>query len=175
MIFNQHVERRMGLRQRYVLEALAIVGAVVGAAVSATGAIASAQAQSNSAKYNAQVESNNAGAAAQQAQYDAQQISDKTRRNVANQRAAMAASGFDPNSGTFKDVTYDTNQQGERDRLSRMYQGRLGVNRSQSQAQLDSSQGSNALTAGYLGAGSSILGAANQAASIASNPNFNSP
>ena len=158
----------------YVLEALALVAAVAGAAVSAVGAASSAQAQSNAQKYNAAVESNNAGAAAQQAKYDAQQISDRTRRNVAQQRAAMAASGFDPNTGSFKSITDDTKQQGERDRLSRIYQGRLAINRSQSQSQLDSMAASADQTAGYFAVGSSLLSGAGQATSIATNPNFRS-
>lgn len=172
MIHNSRIEDRLGLKQRYVLEALAIVAAVAGAAVSAVGAVGSAQAQSNASKYNAAVESNNAGAAAQQAKFDAQQISDETRRNVASQRAAMAASGFDPNTGTFSDVTQDTQQRGELNRLTRIYQGRLGINRSMSQSQLDESNASNSMTAGYFGAASSILGGASQATSISTNPSF---
>lgn len=164
--------RKKRSQDGYVLEALAIVAAVAGAAISAVGAESSAQAQSNSAKYNSAVESNNAGVAAQQAKFDADQISDETRRNVASQRAAMAASGFDPNTGTFADVTQDTKQRGEMTRLMRIYQGKLGINRSVSQSQLDQSNASNAMTAGYFGATSNILGGVNQATSIATNPAF---
>lgn len=164
--------RKKRSQDGYVLEAIALVAAIAGAAVGAVGAASSAQAQANAANYNSAVEKNNAGAASQQAAFDAQQISDETRRNVASQRAAMAASGFDPNTGTFSDVTSDTKQRGEMNRLMRIYQGKLGINRSTSQAQLDSMNAKNSITAGYFGAGSSILGGVNQATTIASNPNF---
>ena len=155
-----------------MLEALAIVSALAGAAVSAVGAESSASAQSSAAKYNAAVEANNAGAAAQQAKFNASQISDATRRNVANQRAAMAASGFDANTGTFADVTQDTKRQGELNQLSAIYQGKLGINRASSQSQLDTMESSNDQTAGMFAAGSSLLGGVNQATTIATNPNF---
>lgn len=141
----------------YVLEALALVAAVAGAATSAYGAYSQGQAQSDAANYNAKVEENNAGAAYQQSKFDANQIADATRRNVAKQRAAMAASGFDANTGSFSDITADTKRQGEMTRLARLYQGKLGINRAMSQAQLDSMDASASMTAGYLGAGSSIL------------------
>ena len=151
---------------------IAVSVAAVGAGVSAYGAMSSATAQSNAAKFNSQVASNNAATATQQAKFDATQISDATRRNVANQRAAMAASGFDANTGTFADVSSDTKRQGEMNRLARIYQGRVGGNQQMSQAQLDSAQAGYAVTAGYFGAGSALLSGAGQATSIAANPNF---
>ena len=149
---------------------IAITGvsiAAVGAGLSAYGAISAGQSQKQAADYNAKVEKNNAFAANQQAKFDANQISDRTRRNVANQRAAMAASGFDDNTGSFIDVTSDTKHQGELDRLSRIYEGRLGVNRAMSQSQLDTFSGNAAVNASYFGAASGVLAGAGQATSIA--------
>ena len=151
---------------------IAISVAGIGAGVGAYGAISSAKAQANAANYNAKVESNNAGASAQQAKFDASQIQDATRRNVAQQRAAMAASGFDANTGTFADVTTDTKRQGELTRLTRIYQGRLGSNVAKSQSQLYAAQAGNDITAGYFGADSSVLGVAKQATEIETNPAF---
>jgi len=150
----------------------AIATSLLGAGVGAYGAMSSAAAQKKSADYNAALERQNAGAEVQQSKFDASQISDATRRNVAMQRAAMASSGFDANSGTFSDVTFDTKRAGEMNRLSRLYQGALGVNRSMSQSQLDVMQGSAAETAGMFSAGSTILGGFNQATTIAANPVF---
>ena len=157
-----------------ILGSIALGATAIGSGVSAIGAISSAQAQSKAADFNAAVASNNAGAAAQKAKFDATQIADQTRRATAQQRAAMASSGFDPNTGTFADVTADTKRQGEMNRLARIYQGRLGVNQSISQAQLSTMQASADETAGLFGAGSSILGGISQATSIASNPAFRS-
>ena len=154
--------------------------ALVGAGVSAYGALYSGAAQANAAKFNSEVAANNASAAAQQTHFDAQTIADRGRRTVAIQRAAMASSGFDTNTGSFSDVTSDTKRQVERDRLARVYQGRLGVNASTSQSMLFGMESSNARTASYIGAASSILGGIGQATNIAgqdamynSNPGFN--
>jgi len=156
------------------LLAIAAVALVASAGVSAYGAYSSGQAQSDAANFNAKVAANNAGAAAQQAKFDANQISDETKRNVAMQRAAMAASGFDANSGTFTDVTTNTKRSGELNRLARIYMGRLGINQQRSQSQLYSAESGYASKAGYVGATSSILGGVSGAASLASNPSFQS-
>lgn len=160
--------------QSFVYTAVAgVVIGLIGTGVSAYGAVSSADAQQDAANYNAKLEQNNADAAAQQAKFDAQQISDRTRRNVAQQRAAMAASGFDANTGTFADITQSTKQSGELDRLARIYQGRLGVSRSESQSVLDVMNGQNAHTAGMISAGSTVLGGiGSSATTISSNPSF---
>jgi hypothetical protein len=152
--------------------AIAIGIAAVGAGVTAYAAKSSADAQQAQAKYNEQVAANNAGAEAQQGKFNAQQIDDKTRRNVANQRAAMAASGFDANTGTFTDVTSDTKRQGELDKLSSIYSAKMGMTYSQNQAQLSGMEGSYDQTAGDIGVMSSIIGGASQATTIATNPAF---
>src|ERR1035441_4899295 len=68
-----------------------LAATVAGTAVGVAGAMSTANAKEKSDQFNAAVAANNAGAAAQQGKFDAAQISDATRRNVANQRAAMAA------------------------------------------------------------------------------------
>ena len=154
------------------LLAVALVAVAASAAVSYAGAKESSQAQANAENYNAQVASNNAGAAAQQAKFNANQIQDQTRRNVATQRAAMAASGFDANTGTFAGVTADTKRQGELNKLSAIYQGRLGSNQQFSQSQLDNQAAASSLTAGQYGEASSILGGVTQATGVYTNPTF---
>ena len=57
-------------------------------------------------------------------------------------------------------------------RLARIYQGRLGANQQQSQAQLYTAQAGYAATAGRFGAASSIIGGAASATSLAANPAF---
>jgi hypothetical protein len=151
---------------------IAISIGVAGAGISAYSSIAGASAQKASANYNAQVQRNNAAAANQQAKFDAAQITRANERNQGMQRAAMSASGFDANTGTFSDVQSDTKKQGELDRLSRMYQGAIGMVSSTSGAQLYKSQSESATDQGLFGAGSSILGAAEEAVTIEANPIF---
>lgn len=143
-----------------------LVAGLAGTAVSAMGARSSAEAQKKAADYNSAVERNNAGVAAQQAKFDANQIQQKTTRQLGLQRAAMASSGFDPNSGSFTDVSQDTARRGELEKLSSIYQGRLGVMRSSSAAQLSSMQGAADLTAGNYAMAGTILGGASSATQI---------
>ena len=150
----------------------AVTGIIGGTVVSALGASAQAQATASSARYNAAVQINNAGAEAQQSKFDAQQIADKTRRQVSMQRAAMASSGFDANSGTFTDVTSDTKRLGELNRLTRIYQGRLGINQSMSQSQLDQMQASAAGVAGTFSIIGDAMSGATALGGMASNPAF---
>lgn len=146
--------------------------AVVAAGVSAYGQYSQAQSQKAAANYNAAVATNNATASAQQAQYDVGLITDQNARAVASQRAAMASSGFDANSGTFSDVTRDTKIQGEMNVLSRLYQGRVAATQSTSQAQLSTMQGNADMQAGYIGAGGTLLSGASSAFAAYENPNF---
>ncbi len=177
--FIEHENNKLQLQeeqQQQTWVAIAVTSialTAVSAGVGTYGALYSAKAQSNAADFNAKVAANNAGAAVQQAKFDSTQIADATRRNTANQRAAMAASGFDANTGSFTDVSLDTKRQGEMNRLARIYQGRLGSNQQKSQAMLYSSEAGYDKTAGYFGAATTLLGGAAQATNIASsNPAF---
>ena len=146
--------------------------AVAAAAAAGTGAYMSAQAQSDAAKYNAVVANNSATAATQQAQFDAQQIRDRNRRVLAQQKTAFAANGIDPTSGSATDVRADSAQQGEMQALMAIYTGRTSATASEAQARLDRLQSSNAQTAGYIGVASSLLQGGTNAGMIYANPNF---
>ena len=155
-----------------------VLAALAGAGVSAAGAAAQSSSEQKVADYNASVQKNQSSIAVQQSRFDATQIAEQTARRVGQQRAAMAASGFDANTGSFVDVTQDTQRKGELAKLSRIYQGQLGVVQSSSAAQLDVLQGQSASAAGGFAIGSSILGGMSTATSIGaraytnSNPTF---
>lgn len=145
---------------RFTVVGLLLSAAATGVSVAASKS--SADAQTKAANYNAAVENNNASAANQQAQFDAAQIEERTARNVGSQRAAMASSGFDANTGSFTDVQSDTQRKGELAKLSRIYQGQLGIMQSSEASGLDTMQGQSAQAAGnWAMAGTLIGGAAN--------------
>lgn len=154
-----------------VIAALAVVSAAVGA----YSAYSSAEAQSDASKYSAAVARNNAMVAQQQAEFDAQQIRDKNRRLVSAQRAAFAASGVDPNSGTPQDVMNDSSIQGEMEALAAIYTGRTSANAHTAQARLDDSRAGYAQSAGMVGVGSSLLTGASGVVGAYTNPNFRKP
>ena len=150
--------------------ALVLTAATAGA--SAYAAKSGADAQADAAKYNAKVATNAAQTAQLQAAFDAGQIRDKNRRLLGAQRAAFAASGIDPNSGTAMDVYQDTSTRGEWNALTAIYTGKVGANAQLAQATLDRMNASSAQRAGNIGIGTSLLGGATSATAIYANPNF---
>lgn len=159
----------------YVSTTVAVIGIVlslIGTGVSAYGAQVSADAQSDAAKYNAAVNRNNAASAAQQGAFDAQQIRDRNRRLLAQQRNAFAANGIVPDSGSAADVSADSAQQGEMQALMAIYTGRSSANSFEARARLNSLEAANAQTAGQIGVASTIIGGFGNAATIGNN---NSP
>lgn len=150
--------------------------AVAASATSAYGAYAAGQAQKKAADFNAKVAENNAVASQQQAAQQAQLIQNRNRRLRGSQEASLAAAGVDASTGSGADVMYDSGIQGELDRLTALYKGKVGANEQLSQAQLDRYSGRASAAAGMLGAGGSLLsgagGAAHTYAEIADNPRF---
>lgn len=158
------------------LAVIAATAAVAGAGVSAYGQYSQGQAAKSAAEFNAQVAKNNASSAEMSAAADAQQLLSRNKRLQGSQIAGMAAAGIDPNSGSASDVQYDSRVQGELDALTTQYKGHIQGMNDQAQASLDRFQGNAAQTAGYIGAGGSILsGAASGAmnySTIRNNPSF---
>lgn len=149
--------------------------AVVSALVSAAGTYVSAQSQHDAANYNAAIAKNNATSAAQQGEFDAQQIRDKNRRTIESQRNSFAANGIVPDSGSAADVRADSSQQGEMNALMAIYTGRTSANAYDAQARLQSMNASNSMTAGYIGIGGTLLSGANSAGNLdatSKNPTF---
>lgn len=165
------------------------VGAV-GAGVSAIGAINAAHAQSEAADYNAKIAAQNQQLANQNAtqaglagEQQAAMSEQKTRAEVGAIKAASAAGGVDVNSGSAVDVRSSAAELGELNAITirsnaakQAYGYETQATGSGNQATLDTLQGSNATTAGEIGAGSTLLGGLGSAgANYAKFLNTNSP
>lgn len=150
---------------------IAAILAIIGAAASAVATKYSADAQKKAAQYNADVARKNAVAAAQQGQFDAEQIRDKNKRVLAAQRAAAASSGVDF-SGSAMDVQTDSAAQGEMDALVAIYTGRSSANSQEARARLNEMEAHNADVAGNIGVHVSLLGGASRAYNYSQNPQF---
>lgn len=131
--------------------------AAAGAATSAIGAVRSGNDQASALKYNALVENQNAEATRRQGQAEAEQKGSEVTRRMADARAAIAASGIDPNSGTPLELMSDMATQGELSKKLITYQSELSARGLSQQAQLDLVNARNAKTAGYLNAASTVL------------------
>lgn len=143
--------------------AIALVASLAAAGVGAYSAIAQGQAAEDAAKFNAKVNENNAQAAANQAQFEAEQV---RRRNVAilGRQKALFAKGGVTLSGSAEDLLYDSVVQGELNVLSTLYAGDVQAGYYRSRAQIGLFEGANARTAGYYGAASAVLSGASGAA-----------
>jgi hypothetical protein len=153
---------------------LALAATAVSGVVAAGGAVMQGQAQAKQAKYQSAVERNNATIAGWQAT-DAQQRGqiEEQRQRLATarlrgaQRAGMAANGIEIDSGSPLDVLMDTAQLGELDALTirsnaerEAYGFRSQSGNLMAQAGLTQMAGRSAQTAGYIGAGSTLLSTA---------------
>lgn len=161
------------------LAAAAAVATIAASAVSAYGAIQSGNAAKNQAEYQAAVDRDNQ----QRAEWQAKDALDrgaeaerqqrlKVQSALGSQRAAMAANGVDLSSGSPLDILGDTAMYGEMDALTirsnaerEAYGYRVQSQNFATNAQLSQMRGSSAQTAGAIGAGSTLLTGAGQAAS----------
>ena len=156
------------------IAALSLIATGVGAAVSAYGAHEQGVAESQAATYQAQVARNNQIVAQQNAQMALQTGQqqeaakrEQTAQMIGQQRAIVAGSGIDPNSGSSKRIQGDTAALGALDaeqirnnaaRTAYGYQTQ-GVDYA-AQAGLLQSESSSAASAGELSAFGSIVGGA---------------
>jgi len=149
---------------------------LLGAATSAVGLYQSGQAAKASgtynaevAKENAQIQTQNATWAGQEGEEQAAQKELETRSRVGAIESAQSANGVDVNSGSNLDVRSSAAELGELDALNiranaarQAYGYQTSATSDVAQSNLDRFAGSNAQTAGDIGAGSTILsGSAN--------------
>jgi len=147
--------------------ALAAAGtatSVVGQMQQANAAKASADYQSKVAAGNAEVATQNANMAAASGEAQAAISEQKTRATVGAEEAAQGSSGVDINSPTAtavrtsQDMTGQLDAQTIRSNAARTAYGyETQSTNFQNQSSADTAQGNNAMTAGEVGAGGSLL------------------
>lgn len=156
------------------LAVAALVTTAMAAATSAYGAEMQAQATQKSMNYQAQVARNNALIGEQNAQATEQAGASaesaegmKTAAQAGAVKAALAANGLQPGTGTGGDLEKTVQTLGQTDLITirnntarTAYSQRVGVMSDQAQAQLDASGAANAGAAGGINAASSLLSGA---------------
>lgn len=125
-------------------------------ALGVAGTLAQAQAQKKAANYNAAVQEQQATLEQQKGAAKATEISQRTKQRMAGARAASIESGLEL-SGSVTDVLDTVNQQGTLDAMTALWDSSTRAQGLRNSAELERSKGKSALTAGYLGAGSSLL------------------
>lgn len=154
---------------------IADIGSAISLGSSVFGAIGDIQkgnAEAESANYNSQVAANNAKEQKQNATFAAQEGEQNTAVQQAKTRAAVGgilanegASGVDVNTGSATDVRSSAAALGElnainirADAARTAYGYNVQAVNDTAQSQLDKSEASADKTAGYIGAGSTLLG-----------------
>ena len=135
----------------------------IAAGLMVAGAAVSAKASIDAGNYQAQVAENQAKLTTWKAQVEEQNVREKTRQMISEQRAEFAARGIDPNIATPVNIQAQTAEQGELDALT------IRVNAKNEAAGLRS-QGAAAKALGKSQAISTVLSTAGKVASMWANP-----
>lgn len=155
------------------------IASLAGAGISALGSIQQGKAAAASANYNAQMAANNAAIQRQNSSFAAQEgtanteaASMKARAEYGAIKANQGASGVDVGSGSSVDVRSSARELGQLNALTvrsnaarQAYGYQTAAMNDEAQSGLDKSQAANASTAGYIGAGSTLLGGIGSTAS----------
>ena len=151
--------------------AVAAISMAVGTGVSALGQIqqgqaaaAEAKSQQAMAEYNAKIQEQEAKMAEQKAGFESRRHAKAAQRQAGSLLALTGASGVVPGVGAPLEIERVQEIESDLERQLITYEGQVSASRSRSQAALDRMQGKvygqrakSARTAGYIGAGSTLL------------------
>lgn len=132
---------------------------VAGTLLTAVSALQQGAYQRKVADYNARVLENQKVAIKQKAELDVEQHKDKVKRLKASQRVAYLKSGVSL-SGSALDVISETEQQGLLDEKIIRYNAAQGIQGTEAEIALTLAGGEQAMRAGQLQAGASLLAGA---------------
>lgn len=141
-------------------ETVAIISLAITAAAAGVGtysAVAQGNAAEDAAKRQQEAENANAAAAHNTAALEAGQIRRRNLLRLGTQRANAAKAGVQIEDSAA-DVIYDTSIQGELEALSALYSGNTSAAYYQSRGRNAAFEGSQAKSASYIDAGSSLIG-----------------
>jgi hypothetical protein len=138
----------------------AVVVAVVAAVASAYATYSASEAQAAQQRYQAKLAKNQAINAQNAAQVEIENRKEHFRRQMASQRAALGASGVQPQEGSPLLVQTDSAEQAALDLARVKYAGDVRSTTYQSEAQLFKWQAKQTQRQGYINTGASLLSSA---------------
>lgn len=144
------------------LAIMAVAATVAATGVSAYGQVQSGKAENSAMKYNARLAELEAKDVEKRGAAEEADHARKVAQLKSSQRAEMAADGLDLGFGTPLEMFQQTAEWGERDRQTIQDNFVKEAWSKRSEAALYRARGKNAKTAGYMGAGGTILGGASQ-------------
>lgn len=134
------------------------IALLASAGASAAGGIMSASAQSSAMKSQSAQAAADAEAARQQGLVAADRTRKQTQRQQAAARASLAGSGVDTGAGSAVTIDTDIGYRGEQDALNDILTGGRQGARLDAESRMLRDQASTTRTAGFLGAGATLLG-----------------
>lgn len=126
--------------------------------LAATGSLMQGAATQQAMQYNAQVAKTQAITATNQAASQYASTVSATRQKIGQAIAAGGSGGFNETSGSFRDYLTMTGTHGYMAGLNQVYSGEVAATGYRNQATADIYAGNAAMTGGYIGAGSNLLG-----------------
>ena len=144
---------------------LTLAVTVASASLSAYSQIQQGKSAAEFANYNAKQMNADANAERGAAQVEAERIRQAGKRAKSSAIAQLAGSGVDVNEGTALVIDKEIGKNAEQDAYTTILGGNDRALRLNAQASVTKAQGQQAKSAGYLGAGTTLLGAAGSVAS----------
>lgn len=138
------------------------------AAASAASAISSARAASKEASTGAQIAANNAALSRQRGNAAEELTRRRTSRILGEQRASVAQSGFDPNSGSALELQEESSGNAELDALTARYEGNLRALSFEQESANMKTRARSAMNQGYVSAAGALLQGASSSMSYGS-------
>lgn len=148
------------------MQALPLILMLGGTAISAVGQIAQGNAAKKTAEANAQLALQEGESRREAHKYEGMKLSRERAELISQQKALYGASGVDISSGTPLDTMAKTAMEYERDIGMTGLAGDKAMLKAQNEAEIYKWQGKQAKTAGWFGAGSTLLSGFGKAAYI---------
>ena len=130
---------------------------LLGAGLQGAGLLYSGSAEKAAADEEAAIMRRNAVAIRQQTVQNEEALRRKQASFLAEQRAAMVQSGFDSDTGTNRDIAYQSETLAELDAMTMRYEGEMRALGIQTAAGQREAEGKASRTASFIGAGGALL------------------
>lgn len=130
---------------------------LLGSAITAGGTLMAGNAAEQAGEINADILRQNAGRVRQSAVKQEEDLRRKQSMFMGQQRAAMVQSGVDSESGSNKDIAYQSELMAELDVMTLRYENEMRALGLMQQADMAEMQGDEAQQASYFAAGGALL------------------
>lgn len=138
---------------------VALGASVLGTAAQGYGTYRSAADQASAERYNAEVANADARFAERDTAAKVEMLTRDARRTMGRQRALFGMSGFTP-TGSLAGIAQDSAEAARLDALALRYGGQMEAQKLRNRGKVQRTRADQTMSAGYIGAGTSLLAGA---------------